>query len=76
MQMTNYQTESHEFLDLSAKADLFSTQRPPGKSSLWTNGPKSSPERKVATAAPSYALPTNLPIALSRSLVPPMAALC
>ncbi len=25
--MTNYQTESHEFLDLSAKADLFSNSK-------------------------------------------------
>jgi hypothetical protein len=64
--MTNYQTASHGVLDLAAEADLSSAQRLPGYSSLWTSGPKSSPERKVATAtaAPSYALPTNLPIAL------------
>jgi hypothetical protein len=62
--MTDFQTASYGFLDLPAKADLSSAQRLPGFSSLWTSGPKSSPDRKVATAAPSYALPINLPIAL------------
>ena len=62
--MTDFQTASYGFLDLPAKADFSSAQRLRGFSSLWTSGPKSSPDRKVATAAPSYTLPTNLPIAL------------
>jgi hypothetical protein len=68
--MTNYQAVPHEFTgsgrNSSVRPDLFSAQRPLGKSSLGTSEPKSLPGRKdgPVTAAPSYALPTNLPVAL------------
>jgi hypothetical protein len=51
----------------SIKPDLFSAQQPPDTSSPSANEPK-RPLRKdepAAAASPSYALPTNLPSALS-----------
>jgi hypothetical protein len=66
--MTNYQAAPHEFTgsgrNSSVRPDLSSAQRPPGKS--WTSEPRPFPGREdgPVTAAPSYALPTNLPIAL------------
>jgi hypothetical protein len=65
--MTNYQGASlGSGGNSSVRPDLFSAQRSPGKSSLWISEPKSIPGRQdgPVTAAPSYALPTNLPIAL------------
>jgi hypothetical protein len=52
----------------SIKDDLFSAQQSPEMSSSSGSEPKSLPLRKdepVAPASPSYALPTNLPSALS-----------
>jgi hypothetical protein len=52
----------------SIKDDLFSAQQSPEMSSSSGSKPKSLPLRKdepVAPASPSYALPTNLPSALS-----------
>jgi hypothetical protein len=50
----------------STKADLFSAQQPPDTSSPSADQPKSShPDEPVAAPSQSYALPQNLPSALS-----------
>jgi hypothetical protein len=48
----------------SIKTDLFSAQHPSGTSSQAASAPKSK-DKPAAAPSPSYALPTNLPSALS-----------
>jgi hypothetical protein len=52
----------------ATEPDLFSAQQPPDTSSLSASEPKSLPgckDEPAAASSPSYALPTNLPSALS-----------
>jgi hypothetical protein len=52
--------------NLSTKADLFSAQRSPDTSSPSADQPKSShPDETAVASSQSYALPANLPSALS-----------